>query len=72
MTALLTVTGLRVDYGSGSKATPALRGVDLEIAPGEIVAVVGESGSGKSTIAHAIVQLLPTEARVRGGEIRFE
>jgi peptide/nickel transport system ATP-binding protein len=72
MTALLSVTGLRVDYGQGRRVTPALRGVDLEIAPGEIVAVVGESGSGKSTIAHAIVQLLPPQARVREGEIRFE
>ncbi|MFG6444016.1 dipeptide ABC transporter ATP-binding protein [Microbacterium sp. P06] len=72
MTALLSVTGLRVDYGTGRRASPALHGVDLEIAPGEIVAVVGESGSGKSTIAHALVRLLPPEARVRGGEILFE
>lgn len=72
MTALLSVSDLRVDYASGRRVTPALRGVDLEIAPGEIVAVVGESGSGKSTIAHALVRLLPPQAKVRSGSIRFE
>lgn len=72
MTALLRVSGLRVDYGTGRRAHAALRGVDLEIGRGEIVAVVGESGSGKSTIAHALVRLLPVEAHVRGGVIEFD
>ncbi len=72
MTALLRVTGLRVDYGSGRRANPAVRGVDLEVAPGEIVAVVGESGSGKSTIAHALVRLLPDVARIREGAVVFD
>ncbi|KAA9136141.1 dipeptide ABC transporter ATP-binding protein [Microbacterium caowuchunii] len=72
MTALLRVSDLRVDYGSGRRANPAVRGVSLEVAPGEIVAVVGESGSGKSTIAHALVRLLPGEAHIRGGSIVFD
>ncbi len=72
MTALLRVTGLCVDYGSGRRANPAVRGVDLEVAPGEIVAVVGESGSGKSTIAHALVRLLPDVARIREGAVVFD
>ncbi|QEW01880.1 dipeptide ABC transporter ATP-binding protein [Microbacterium lushaniae] len=72
MTALLRVSGLRVDYGSGRRAHSAVRGIDLEIAPGEIVAVVGESGSGKSTISHALVRLLPDQARIRGGSVVFE
>ncbi|MBZ4487467.1 ABC transporter ATP-binding protein [Microbacterium sp. cx-55] len=72
MTALLRVSGLRVDYGTGRRAHAALRGIDLEIDRGEIVAVVGESGSGKSTIAHALVRLLPVEAHVRGGAIVFD
>jgi peptide/nickel transport system ATP-binding protein len=72
MTALLQVSGLRVDYGTGRNAHAALRGIDLEISRGEIVAVVGESGSGKSTIAHALVRLLPVEARVRGGAVVFD
>ncbi|WP_460775676.1 dipeptide ABC transporter ATP-binding protein [Microbacterium sp. GXF7504] len=72
MTALLRVSGLRVDYGSGRRANPAIRGVDFEVAPGEIVAVVGESGSGKSTIAHALVRLLPDVAHIRGGAVEFD
>ncbi len=72
MTALLNVSGLRVDYGTGRTAHAAVRGIDLEVARGEIVAVVGESGSGKSTIAHALVRLLPVEARIRGGAIVFD
>ncbi|MDL5352792.1 ABC transporter ATP-binding protein [Microbacterium sp. zg-YB36] len=72
MTALLQVRGLRVDYGTGRRAHPAVRGVDFDIDAGEIVAVVGESGSGKSTIAHALMRLLPVEAHIRGGEIRFD
>ncbi len=67
MSALLTVTGLQIDYGSGRRAFSAVRGIDLEIGRGEIVAVVGESGSGKSTLAHSLVRLLPPEARVRAG-----
>jgi len=72
MTALLRVSDLRVDYGSGRRANPAIRGVDFEVAPGEIVAVVGESGSGKSTISHALVRLLPDIARIRGGKVEFD
>jgi peptide/nickel transport system ATP-binding protein len=72
MTALLSVSGLRVDYNTGRRANPAVRGVDLEVGAGEIVAVVGESGSGKSTIAHALVRLLPPQAHIRAGSVVFD
>jgi len=65
--SLLLLQGLQVEYRAGSRAVPAVRGVDLAIAPGETVAVVGESGSGKSTTAHALLGLLPPTARVTGG-----
>ena len=64
MSALLTIEGLHAGYG----ATEVLRGVDLEVAAGEIVAVLGSNGAGKSTLNHAISGVV----RARAGAIRFE
>ncbi|MEU1306661.1 ABC transporter ATP-binding protein [Streptomyces shenzhenensis] len=64
---LLEVENLSVSFG----ASPAVRGAELTLMPGERVAVVGESGSGKSTLAHAVMGLLPGSGRVTGGAIRL-
>jgi len=55
----------------GLQPVPALRQVDLDIAPGEIVGILGESGSGKSTLALSILGLLPAKTSVEGS-IFFE
>ena len=48
-TPLIRLQGITRVYGSGSAEVQALRGVDLDIAEGEFVAIMGPSGSGKST-----------------------
>ena len=64
MTQLLSLRGLGVRYRG--TATPALEGVDLDLAAGERLAIIGESGSGKSTLARAIAGLLPQSAIQEG------
>ena len=68
---LLQVRQLRVAYTARGAVVDAVRGVDLDIHPGEVVAVVGESGSGKSSLAMAVLHLLHG-GHIRGGNIRFD
>jgi len=65
--ALVRIDGLSLRYG----AVPALRDVSFDVGRGRITGVVGESGSGKSTVARAILRLLPENARVTQGRILF-
>ncbi|GAA0224472.1 ABC transporter ATP-binding protein [Actinomadura nitritigenes] len=69
--ALLEVAGLSVSYLTRAGRVEAVRGADLDVRPGEIVALVGESGSGKSTTAHAVLRLLAPNASLDAGAVRF-
>ena len=67
---MLSIRELSVTYG-GSPA-PAVEGVSLTVAQGEVVSIVGESGSGKSTVIRAVLGCLAGEGYVSGGDILFE
>src|SRR5262245_28210143 len=63
--AAIRVRELRRDFLSAGHVLPILKGVDLDVAPGESVAIVGKSGGGKSTLLHLIGLLdRPTAGRI--------
>lgn len=70
---ILDVRGLTVTYRSHEGTVPAVRGIDLHAARGEIVGILGESGSGKSSAAAAIMGLIPSPpGRVTADRLAFE
>ena len=70
----IELRGLCKRYGSGDTAVDALKGVDMRIAPGEVVGLVGPSGSGKSTLLKSLGAVIdPTAGQMfLGGEAIFD
>ncbi len=70
-TPLLKIRDLRIAIEKEQQSLPAIRGVDLDILPGEIVALVGESGCGKTLTAMSILRLIEPPIQITNGEITF-
>lgn len=70
----IVIEGLRKRYGEGDAAVDALKGVDMRVAPGEVVGLIGPSGSGKSTLLKCLGAVTePTAGRMTlGGDVIFE
>ena len=64
--SVLSLRDLRVTYHTSEGGVPAVRGVDMDVAKGEVLGLAGESGCGKSTIAGSILRLLPSKTKVDG------
>jgi peptide/nickel transport system ATP-binding protein len=73
MNELLSVRELEVEFATDHGPARVLDRISLEIGRGEVVGLVGESGCGKTTLARAILGILPRHgALVRGGRIDFK
>ena len=70
---MMSMKGVTKDYKLGKTLVRALRGLDMEIAKGEVVAIMGPSGSGKSTLMHMLGALdVPTNgtAMIDGSDLK--
>jgi len=68
---LLRAEGLNVTARIGPLTVPALRDLNLSLAPGKVLGLVGESGAGKSMVGRAIAQMLPPGFTVSGRGLHF-
>ncbi len=72
MASLLRVHDLEIRYHTREGVLTAIRDVSFEVNEAEIVGIVGESGCGKSTVASALMRLLPPNGEISAGEILFQ
>ncbi len=70
----IRIEGLKKRYGEGDTAVDALKGVDMQVAPGEVVGLIGPSGSGKSTLLKCLGAVIePTAGRMTlGSDVIYE
>ena len=69
---ILKVDDLCISFRAYGGMVRAVRGVSFELRRGETLAIVGESGSGKSVSIKAIMGILPSNAVIEGGSIRYD
>ena len=70
--ALLAVKNLNIGFNFLDGYAQAVHNVGFELKKGETLAIVGESGSGKTLSSMAVLNLLPENAIITGGEVIFE
>ncbi len=70
----IVIEGLSKRYGSGDTAVDALKNINMQVAPGEVVGLIGPSGSGKSTLLKALGAVIdPSAGRMTlGGDVIYE
>lgn len=69
--ALLEVKNLKVAYRLGEGWLRAVDDISFSLAPAKTLGIVGESGCGKTTLAYALLRLLPPNGRIESGQILF-
>jgi peptide/nickel transport system ATP-binding protein len=66
---MLSIRNLSIDYQLPGRPLSVLQNISLDFPRGEVTALIGESGSGKTTLTGAVLGLLASNARVRGGQL---
>jgi peptide/nickel transport system ATP-binding protein len=72
MPATLQITDLAVEFRTPEHRWRPIDGISLDVGAGEVVGVVGETGCGKTLTGLSVLQLLPRDAQIVRGSIRFE
>ena len=70
--SILSIRDLKVHYATGDGVVQAVDDVSLDVEEGQQLGLIGESGCGKTTLLKAIVQVLPRNGYIAGGEINFK
>ena len=68
---ILSAKGVHIQFNLRGKVLHAIRGIDLDLYQGEVLAIVGESGSGKSVFTKSFMGLLDTNGSITGGTIDY-
>jgi len=72
MESLLSIRDLTVRYNTSQGPVRAVDGASFEVPRGEVVGLVGESGCGKTTVARAVMGVVPKSAEIGGGPVMFD
>ena len=69
---LVEVKNLEVSFFTYAGEVKAVRGINYELKPGQVMGIVGESGSGKSVSSYGLMGIIPSPGKAIGGEILFD